>query len=77
MKTKVTLTLEESNWQKFRIHAIESKTSASAIIDELIAEYLKKPKKPKERRKAKMKRLRSNGITKLPKGKGGEANGMR
>jgi hypothetical protein len=48
MKTKVTLTLEELNWQKFRIHAIENKTSASAIIDELIAEYLKKTQKPKK-----------------------------
>jgi Family of unknown function (DUF6364) len=42
MKTKVTLTLEDSNWQKLRIYAIENKTSASAIIDELIAGYLKK-----------------------------------
>jgi len=42
VKTKVTVTLEDSNWQKLRIYAIENKTSASAIIDELIAGYLKK-----------------------------------
>jgi predicted DNA-binding ribbon-helix-helix protein len=42
MKTKVTLTLEDSNWQKLRIYAIQNKTSASAIIDELVAGYLKK-----------------------------------
>jgi hypothetical protein len=50
MKTKVTLTLEDSNWQKLRIHAIENKTSASAIIDELIVEYLNKPKKGGKRK---------------------------
>jgi hypothetical protein len=42
MKIKVTLTLEDSNWQKLRIYAIQNKTSASAIIDDLIARYLKK-----------------------------------
>ncbi len=42
MKTKVTLTLEDSNWQKLRIYAIQNKTSASAIIDELVAGYLEK-----------------------------------
>jgi hypothetical protein len=45
MKTKVNLTLEESNWQKLRVYAIEHKTSASAIIDELIAIYLGNAKK--------------------------------
>jgi len=41
-ENEITVTLEDSNWQKLRIYAIENKTSASAIIDELIAGYLKK-----------------------------------
>jgi|GEM_PF-1672102 hypothetical protein len=35
MKTKVTLTLEDSNWQKLRIYAIENKTSASAETENI------------------------------------------
>jgi len=50
VKTKVTVTLEDSNWQKLRIYAIQNKTSASAIIDELIAGYLKKPIKVGKRK---------------------------
>jgi hypothetical protein len=35
MKTKVTLTLEDSNWQKLRIYAIENKTSTSAETENI------------------------------------------
>jgi hypothetical protein len=42
MKVKVNLTLESEPWKKLRVYAIEHDTSASAIIDELIANYLKR-----------------------------------
>lgn len=42
MKTKVTITLDDANWRRLRVRALEDGTSASAIIDELITEYLKK-----------------------------------
>jgi len=45
MKIKVTLTLTDRTWQRLRIHALKEKTSASAIIDRLVANYLKSPKK--------------------------------
>jgi hypothetical protein len=45
MKTKVTITLDENNWQRLRIRAVEEKTSASAIIDELVAIFLESAKK--------------------------------
>ncbi len=44
-KVKVTITLQEPIWEKLRIQAIKEKTSASAIIDRLAAEYIKKAKK--------------------------------
>jgi hypothetical protein len=45
MKVKVTITLEDKNWQRLRMQALKEKTSASAIIDRLIAVYLKTAKK--------------------------------
>jgi hypothetical protein len=45
MKVKVTITLEDKSWQRLRVQAIKEKTSASAIIDRLVADYLKSPKK--------------------------------
>jgi hypothetical protein len=42
MKVKVNLTLESEPWKKLRVYAIEHDTSASAIIDELIADYMKR-----------------------------------
>jgi len=45
MKVKVTITLTDSSWQRLRMQALKEKTSASAIIDRLVAEYLKKAKK--------------------------------
>jgi hypothetical protein len=43
MKVKVTISLEESNWRELQHRALDLGTSASAIIDELVASYLKKP----------------------------------
>ena len=43
-KVKVTVTLEDKGWHALRIHAVKEKTSASAILDKLIAEHLKKSK---------------------------------
>jgi hypothetical protein len=40
VKTKVTLTLDPATWENFRIQAIREKTSGSAIIDRLMAEYI-------------------------------------
>lgn len=40
MKAKVTLTLDATLWERFRIKAIREKTSGSAIIDRLMAGYL-------------------------------------
>lgn len=40
-KAKVTITLTEQSWQRLRMRALKEKTSASAIIDKLIADYLK------------------------------------
>ena len=46
MKIRVNITLEESNWKKLQHRALDEETSASAIIDKLVADYLKKsPKK--------------------------------
>jgi predicted CopG family antitoxin len=42
VKVKVTLTLEDKAWEALRIRAIREKRSASDIIDELIAAYLKR-----------------------------------
>ena len=44
-KVKVTITLTDSVWERLRIRSILEKTSASAIIDTLVAEYLGNPKK--------------------------------
>ncbi|HEV8341585.1 MAG TPA: hypothetical protein VGR30_04355 [Candidatus Binatia bacterium] len=33
MKVRVNLTLDDATWEKFRIRAIQEKTSGSAIID--------------------------------------------
>ena len=45
MKVKVTITLDSKNWQRLRMQALREKTSASAILDKLTAEYLKTAKK--------------------------------
>jgi len=45
MKTKVTITLNGKNWGRLRIQALKEKTSASAIIDRLVASYLKSARK--------------------------------
>ena len=45
MKVKVTITLEDKNWQRLRMQALKDKTSASAIIDELVAIFLESGKK--------------------------------
>jgi hypothetical protein len=45
MKVKVTITLTDKNWQRLRIQSLKEKTSASAIIDRLVAGYLKAGKK--------------------------------
>ena len=41
-KVKVTVTLEDKEWHALRVHAVKEKTSASAILDKLIADYLKR-----------------------------------
>jgi len=38
------LTLDDKGWEKLRIQAIREKRSASDIIDQLIAAYLKRKK---------------------------------
>ena len=45
MKVKVTITLEDKNWQRLRMQALRVKTSASAIIDQLVADYFRRPRK--------------------------------
>jgi predicted CopG family antitoxin len=45
MKVKVTITLTDKSWQRLRMQALKEKTSASAIIDRLVADYLKTAKK--------------------------------
>jgi len=45
MKVKVTITLDDKSWQRLRMQALKEKTSASAIIDRLVAGYLKTAKK--------------------------------
>jgi hypothetical protein len=45
MKVKVTLTLTDKTWQRLRMQALKEKTSASAIIDRLVADYLRTAKK--------------------------------
>ena len=42
MKIRVNITLDESNWKKLQHRALDEETSASSIIDELVADYLKK-----------------------------------
>jgi hypothetical protein len=42
VKVKVTLTLEDKGWRALRVHAVKEQTSASAILDKLIAGYLKR-----------------------------------
>ena len=44
-KIRVNLMLTEANYRKLQHRALDEKTSASAIIDELIADYLKTAKK--------------------------------
>jgi len=44
-RVKVTVTMQESLWEELRIQAIRGKTTASAILDKLVASYLKKAKK--------------------------------
>jgi len=41
-KVKVTIKLEQTRWQALRIQALREGRSASEIIDELIAPYLKR-----------------------------------
>jgi len=43
MKKPVNMTLDEDLFRRFRIRAIEENTSASAIIDGLMEEYLAHP----------------------------------
>ena len=45
MKVKVTITLTDKSWQRLRLQALKEKTSASAIIDKLVADYIKMAKK--------------------------------
>ncbi len=45
MRVKVTTTLAVNLWEELRIHAIRGKTNANVILEELIANYLKKAKK--------------------------------
>jgi hypothetical protein len=40
MKKAVNVTLDEDLWQRFRIRAIQEKTSGSAILEKLMAAYL-------------------------------------
>jgi hypothetical protein len=48
---KVNLTMNEKLWQAFRIACIESKTSASKKIADLMQEWLAKlPKAPRGKR---------------------------
>ncbi len=42
MKVKVTVTLEDKGWEALRIRAVKRKTSASAILDALIKQYLRR-----------------------------------
>jgi hypothetical protein len=41
-KVKVTIKLDPTRWQALRIQALREGRSASEIIDELIAPYLKR-----------------------------------
>jgi hypothetical protein len=41
-KVKVTIKLDSTRWQALRIQALREGRSASEIIDELIAPYLKR-----------------------------------
>jgi hypothetical protein len=43
MKARVNLTLDAALWERFRIRAIQEKTSGSATIDRLMGEYLERP----------------------------------
>jgi hypothetical protein len=52
MKTKVTLTLDGATWERFRIRAIQEKTSGSAIIDRLMGAYLGDSSYPARGRRA-------------------------
>jgi len=44
-KVKVTIKLDPTRWQSLRIQALREGRSASEIIDELIAPYLKRKKR--------------------------------
>lgn len=53
MKRPVNLTLDEDLFLRFRIRAIEEKTSASAIIEKLMGAYLgEAPYPPRGRQNA-------------------------
>jgi hypothetical protein len=45
MRIKVTTTLRGDLWQALQIECIKRKCDANDILEELIAEHLKKPKK--------------------------------
>ena len=49
MRVRVTTTLRGDLWQALQIEAITQKTDCNAILEELIAAYLKKRKKGGER----------------------------
>jgi hypothetical protein len=42
--TTPTIVMEEDAWQELRFQALREKTTASAIIRRLVADYLKKQK---------------------------------
>jgi hypothetical protein len=45
MRIKVTTTLRGDLWQALQIECIKRKCNANDILEQLIAEHLKKPKK--------------------------------
>ena len=45
MRVKVTTTLDGSLWQALQIEAIKQKRDCNAILEELMAAYLKKAKR--------------------------------
>jgi hypothetical protein len=45
MRTKVTTTLRSDLWEALQIECIKRKCDANDILEELIAEHLKKSKK--------------------------------
>ena len=52
MKARVNLTLDAALWERFRIRAIQEKTSGSATIDKLMGEYLERATDAQESRRA-------------------------